>query len=590
MQTDNSTERPRRERGREARPRLDREAPHARQLPRGDRGAPRRARGRDPAELRALPDPPEGPADRCARDALARRRASRSARSSSARSTRRYSASPDEAFFTGGGQHRFANFDRADDGRIVTLRDAFRSSINLPFVRLMRDLVDHLISRTPGGGRSALENRSDPRRETYLSRFAEREARIFLAPLLRALPRAHARAASRGSSRGSARRRSASRSCCARRTRGQPRRVRRGDGAAPRRAAPRRARRSRRSTRRTGPIASASRTAATSRASTRSSSGSSPTSRRTRTRRSRRRSRRARAERIEVYRWLFRSRHKSAQDRRIRTELEREAFADIHAQWRRTGYPFDSLVPSYATAIGSSADRPSALAELAGILLNDGVRQPTHRIERLAFAEGTPYETRLAPVRASRAARDPERGRGRGARRAARRRGGGTARRAAGSIRGRGRPAARDRRQDRHRRPPLQDVRAGRTTPRLARREPHRDLRLHDRRPLLRGGDRPRDGPGRRALRLHELAARADVPGARARGGTPLLGEEALPRNGTARRIARLRVTPRFFLPIVQERIVRRGQPGLSISDRRAPGALDSSNSHSPSPPCSSRS
>ena len=106
----------------------------------------------------------------------------------------------------------------------------------------------------------------------------------------------------------------------------------------------------------------------------------------------------SRVERIEVYRWLFRSKHKAAQDKRIRSELERDAFAEIHEQWRQTGYPFESLVPSFATAIGTSADRPSALAELAGILLNDGVRQPTRRLERIAFAEGTPYETRLVPV------------------------------------------------------------------------------------------------------------------------------------------------------------------------------------------------
>ena len=93
---------------------------------------------------------------------------------------RRYSASPGEAFLTGGGLHRFANFDHRDDGKVVPLKEAFRNSINLPFIRLMRDLVDHLISRTPGGGRNALEDRTDPRRETYLTRFVERESRTFL--------------------------------------------------------------------------------------------------------------------------------------------------------------------------------------------------------------------------------------------------------------------------------------------------------------------------------------------------------------------------------------------------------------------------
>ncbi len=51
---------------------------------------------------------------------------------------RSYSASPNEAFFTGGGVHRFANFDPEDDARRLTVREAFRRSVNLVFVRLMR--------------------------------------------------------------------------------------------------------------------------------------------------------------------------------------------------------------------------------------------------------------------------------------------------------------------------------------------------------------------------------------------------------------------------------------------------------------------
>ena len=50
-------------------------------------------------------------------------------------------------------------------------------------------------------------------------------------------------------------------------------------------------------------------------------------------------------------------------------------------------------MPSLGSAIGASGDRPDALAELMGIILNDGVRQPSISIERLRFAEGTPYET-----------------------------------------------------------------------------------------------------------------------------------------------------------------------------------------------------
>jgi hypothetical protein len=82
--------------------------------------------------------------------------------------------------------------------------------------------------------------------------------------------------------------------------------------------------------------------------------------------------------------------------------VEIEAFLDIHQRWKRVGYPFDHLVPSLATAIGSSGDRPAALAELMGIILNDGVRMPTLRIDTLHFATDTPYETRLIS--------DPDRG------------------------------------------------------------------------------------------------------------------------------------------------------------------------------------
>jgi len=101
----------------------------------------------------------------------------------------------------------------------------------------------------------------------------------------------------------------------------------------------------------------------------------------------------SRAERQAVYQWLFRSKAKSAQDSRIRTLLEMEAFTQIHKHWKQLGYPFGALVPSYATAIGVSGDRPAALAELMGIIVNGGVRLPTLRIEELHFAAATPYET-----------------------------------------------------------------------------------------------------------------------------------------------------------------------------------------------------
>src|SRR3546814_19956886 len=95
----------------------------------------------------------------------------------------------------------------------------------------------------------------------------------------------------------------------------------------------------------------------------------------------------------DLYAWLFKPSLRKAQDRRIRTLLEEQAFQRIAASWQRLGYPFERLVPSFATSIGSSGDRPAALAELMGIIANDGLRLPIARFERLRFAEGTPYET-----------------------------------------------------------------------------------------------------------------------------------------------------------------------------------------------------
>ncbi|MEO6147410.1 MAG: penicillin-binding transpeptidase domain-containing protein, partial [Sulfuriferula sp.] len=101
----------------------------------------------------------------------------------------------------------------------------------------------------------------------------------------------------------------------------------------------------------------------------------------------------SREQRLEVYSWLFKTSRKNAQDRRIHSLLEVEAFQNIYLDWKRLGYPFDSLVPSYATAIGSSADRPAALAELMGVIVNNGVRLPAISIQKLHFAAGTPYDT-----------------------------------------------------------------------------------------------------------------------------------------------------------------------------------------------------
>ncbi|RMS27879.1 hypothetical protein ALP71_04656, partial [Pseudomonas coronafaciens pv. garcae] len=83
-------------------------------------------------------------------------------------------------FFTGGGMHRFNNFRREDNERIPTLRESLRESINLPFIRLMRDVVRYSTYQAPNNSASLLKDDDDPRRQEYLSQFADREGTVFL--------------------------------------------------------------------------------------------------------------------------------------------------------------------------------------------------------------------------------------------------------------------------------------------------------------------------------------------------------------------------------------------------------------------------
>ncbi|MGV3641459.1 MAG: transglycosylase domain-containing protein, partial [Adhaeribacter sp.] len=313
---------------------------------------------------------------------------------------RRYSASPRELFFTGGGLHTFHNFRNQDNASFPTVREALLKSINLPFIRLMRDLVRHSTYRTAGNTTGLLANDRHPRRRQYLSRFADREGTTYL---LRFWRKYKGKAAEerlalvlKGLRQDPVRVAVVHRFlypetdsiAFARFLRGRlpgqwvaddkiselyhrygPRAYNLADqgyiaGAHPlelwlldyllKH-----------------PGASLKDVVAASR-----------------------------NERQEVYAWLFRTRFKHARDSRIRTMLELDAFEDIRQRWTRMGYPFGHLVPSYATALGSSGDRPAALAELMGIILNKGLRQQKVRISSLHFAANTPYETvlRVPPV------------------------------------------------------------------------------------------------------------------------------------------------------------------------------------------------
>ena len=92
---------------------------------------------------------------------------------------RKYSAAR-EMFFTGGGLHDFVNFDASDNGRIMDVWEATKNSVNLVYIRIMRDIVRHYASATPGAAARILDDASNPLRQTYLMRFVDQEGRLFI--------------------------------------------------------------------------------------------------------------------------------------------------------------------------------------------------------------------------------------------------------------------------------------------------------------------------------------------------------------------------------------------------------------------------
>ena len=91
--------------------------------------------------------------------------------------------------------HRFGNFRREDDGRIPTVRESLRESINLPFVRLMRDWSYSTYETINSA--ELLRDDKDPRRQEYLTRFADREGLGVSAAVLEEIPQQERRRAYR---------------------------------------------------------------------------------------------------------------------------------------------------------------------------------------------------------------------------------------------------------------------------------------------------------------------------------------------------------------------------------------------------------
>nr|MBP9839007.1 transglycosylase domain-containing protein [Pseudomonadota bacterium] len=93
---------------------------------------------------------------------------------------RKYSASPGETFFTGGGVHHFVNFKKEDNGKVPSISEALRFSINLPFIRLMRDIVRYYMANIPGSPTNIKDDINEEARMAYLEKFADKEGSYFL--------------------------------------------------------------------------------------------------------------------------------------------------------------------------------------------------------------------------------------------------------------------------------------------------------------------------------------------------------------------------------------------------------------------------
>jgi hypothetical protein len=305
---------------------------------------------------------------------------------------RPYSANPRERFFTGGGLHQFGNFDTRFDDSLMSVRAALANSVNLVFIRVLGDVVRYHVNRLPNVTPAMLADPAHPARQQYIERFVEGESQVWLrrfynqhrgvaagwlvdslAAVHRLTPLRLARVFRTLVPDGDATR-------LAEVLRRQPGELAaRADNpeALFRRADP-----AKQSLEDVAYLAGINPLELWVAKHLRDHPGATWDDV----------VRESAAARADAYAWLFDDRGR-AQQRALDIALETEAFKRIQVSWRRLGYPYEDLVPSLATTIGSSGDRPDALSELMGILLNDGVRMPQVVVDEVRFAEGTPYET-----------------------------------------------------------------------------------------------------------------------------------------------------------------------------------------------------
>jgi membrane peptidoglycan carboxypeptidase len=308
-----------------------------------------------------------------------------------------YSASNRERFFTGGGLHRFNNFMTNDNWRDVSVKQAFEDSINLPFIRMMEDIVQYAIHNKLDVDLSIYDEPEHPLRKKYLDRYILHDAVQHFSKLYKEYD-------------GKNRSETIEHVFASLRTDTPPAHI-----AALHRYIK--------------PEASLAEFSVFLSANTGDSHQHLLTegafeslfrryaqnaydlndrayitdvhpieiwlaAQLVKNPDASYKELRAGAVRMapDIYKWLEKSDNKALKSRHVFTMLEQDAFDVIHANWAEKGFPFRRLIPSFATSIGVSGDTPNALATLMGIVVNSGKAMPNAEFTDITLGKDTPYE------------------------------------------------------------------------------------------------------------------------------------------------------------------------------------------------------
>ncbi len=308
---------------------------------------------------------------------------------------RKYSGNPSEGFFTGGGVQHFENFEPEENSRNMSVRESFQHSVNLVFVRMMRDIVRHYMAKASGAPLEQLADSNASARQATLARFADKEGREFLTRFYKKYAGKTVQEAE---------------DLLLETIHLTPKRLAilyrsiepGADFEQFSRFMAENLPEAKQSERALRDLYEKSAVDKFSLADRGYLAGVHPLElwlveylRRNQKATLSQALAASRNERQAAYEWLFKTPNKKTQDKRIQQMLELEAFLEIARSWHRLGYPFEALTPSYAAALGASGDRPASLAALMGIIVNKGLQVPVRKLERMDFARGTPYETRF---------------------------------------------------------------------------------------------------------------------------------------------------------------------------------------------------